>query len=109
MHSQSLEKFQFPTFDSPGNASEKRKDLTNRVSALLVPSSVVVLGKSSFAEAKRLEIVNFENRSKVERIEESAFKWSGLKIDSGTLEREHPFHGQSLRERLCFHFVLDSS
>jgi hypothetical protein len=44
-----------------------------------IPSSVVVLGKWSFYECKSLESVTFESGSRLERIEESAFSWSGLK------------------------------
>jgi hypothetical protein len=45
----------------------------------LIPSSVVVLGKESFNECKSLESVPFESGSRLERIEEYAFSWSGLK------------------------------
>jgi hypothetical protein len=45
----------------------------------LIPSSVVILGKSSFDQCKSLESVTFESGSRLERIEESAFHVSGLK------------------------------
>jgi hypothetical protein len=41
--------------------------------SILIPSSVVVLGKSSFYECSSLESVTFESGSRLERIEESAF------------------------------------
>jgi hypothetical protein len=47
--------------------------------SILIPSSVVVLGKSSFSWCKSLESVTFESGSRLELIEESAFQWSGLK------------------------------
>jgi hypothetical protein len=47
--------------------------------SILIPSSVDVLGQSSFFQCKSLESVTFENCSRLERIEESAFSWSGLK------------------------------
>jgi hypothetical protein len=47
--------------------------------SILIPSSVVTLGKGSFCRCKSLESVTFENGSRLERIEESAFRQSGLK------------------------------
>jgi hypothetical protein len=47
--------------------------------SIVIPSSVVVLGKSCFHECKSLESVIFESRSRLERIEEKAFQSSGLK------------------------------
>jgi hypothetical protein len=47
--------------------------------SIVIPSSVVVLGKWSFYECKSLESVTFENGSRLERIEESAFGLSGLR------------------------------
>jgi hypothetical protein len=44
-----------------------------------IPSSVVVLGKSSFRGCESLEPLTFESGSRLERIEDSAFSWSGLK------------------------------
>jgi hypothetical protein len=46
--------------------------------SIVIPFSVVVLGNSSFYECKSLESVTFENGSRLERIEESAFHRSGL-------------------------------
>jgi hypothetical protein len=45
----------------------------------LIPSSVVVFGKESFQACESLESVTFESDSRLERIEESAFRQSGLK------------------------------
>jgi hypothetical protein len=47
--------------------------------SIVIPSSVVVLGKSSFYESWFLESVTFESGSRLERIEESAFEGSGLR------------------------------
>jgi hypothetical protein len=47
--------------------------------SIMIPSSVVVLGKESFYECKSLGSVTFEGGSRLERIEESAFRESGLK------------------------------
>jgi hypothetical protein len=47
--------------------------------SIVIPSSVVVLGKESFGQCKSLESVTFENGSRLERIEEYAFYESGLK------------------------------
>jgi hypothetical protein len=47
--------------------------------SITVPSSVVVLGPSSFQECQSLHWVFFESGSRLERIEESAFYKSGLK------------------------------
>jgi hypothetical protein len=47
--------------------------------SILIPSSVVVLGKWSFYQCKSLESVTFESGSRLERIEESTFHESGLK------------------------------
>jgi hypothetical protein len=47
--------------------------------SIVIPSSIVVLGSSSFRECKSLESVLFENHSRLERIEEAAFARSGLK------------------------------
>jgi hypothetical protein len=44
----------------------------------VIPSSVSVLGKSSFSGCQTLESVTFESHSRLERIEESAFRGSGL-------------------------------
>jgi hypothetical protein len=49
------------------------------LTSILIPSSVVVLGKGSFSECKSLESVTFESDSRLERIEESVFCESGLK------------------------------
>jgi hypothetical protein len=46
---------------------------------ILIPSSVVVLGDSSFRFCKSLESVAFESGSRLERIEECAFYDNGLK------------------------------
>jgi hypothetical protein len=45
----------------------------------MVPSSVVVLGDSSFCGCKSLQSVTFESGSRLERIEKCAFQLSGLK------------------------------
>jgi hypothetical protein len=47
--------------------------------SIVIPSSVVVLGKSRFSGCKLLESVTFESGSRLERIEEYAFTGSGLK------------------------------
>jgi hypothetical protein len=47
--------------------------------SVVVPSSVVVLGRTSFFHCDVLESVIFESDSRLERIEERAFAWSGLK------------------------------
>jgi hypothetical protein len=47
--------------------------------SIVIPSSVVVLGKSSFAYCWLLESVTFESGSQLERIDEKAFFKSGLK------------------------------
>jgi hypothetical protein len=44
-----------------------------------IPSSVVVLGKSSFHWCKSLESVTFESGSQLEWIDDCAFRESGLK------------------------------
>jgi hypothetical protein len=46
--------------------------------SIMIPSSIIVLGKSSFGECRSLEYVIFENGSRVERIERLAFALSGL-------------------------------
>jgi hypothetical protein len=50
----------------------------NRMESIVIPSSVVVLGKSSFAECNWLKHVGFEKGYCLERIEESAFSMCGL-------------------------------
>jgi hypothetical protein len=47
--------------------------------SIIVPSSVVVLGKWSFCQRQSLESVAIESGSRLERIEEYAFCGSGLK------------------------------
>jgi hypothetical protein len=47
--------------------------------SILIPSSVIVLGKESFCVCKSLESVTFENGSRLELIEESGFHGSGLR------------------------------
>jgi hypothetical protein len=47
--------------------------------SIVIPLSVVVLGKASFALCKSLESVIFESGSRLERIETGAFRESGLK------------------------------
>jgi hypothetical protein len=47
--------------------------------SVMIPSSVLVLGKSSFSWCKSLESVTFERVSCLERIDEEAFRESGLK------------------------------
>jgi hypothetical protein len=47
--------------------------------SIVIPSSVVVLGKSSFRRCKSLESVRFESGSRLEQIEEWAFSESGLR------------------------------
>jgi hypothetical protein len=46
--------------------------------SIVIPSSVVVLGKGSFSGCRSLESVVFENNSRLELIEEFAFSQSGL-------------------------------
>jgi hypothetical protein len=46
--------------------------------SILIPSSVVILGKASFYECTSLESVTFESGSRLERIGESAFSLSRL-------------------------------
>jgi hypothetical protein len=41
--------------------------------SILIPSSVVVLGKESFCECESLASVTFESGSRLERIEECGF------------------------------------
>jgi hypothetical protein len=48
------------------------------IQSIVIPSSVVDLGKKSFCGCKSLESVIFESGSRLERIEESAFEESGL-------------------------------
>jgi hypothetical protein len=47
--------------------------------SVVIPSSVVVLVKSSFFESRWSEFVDSEERSRLERIESRAFSRSGLK------------------------------
>jgi hypothetical protein len=68
------------TFAS-GSRLERIEESAFRESGLksiLIPSSVVVLGKASFRSCNSLESVTFESGSRLERIEESAFYDSGL-------------------------------
>jgi hypothetical protein len=50
--------------------------------SIMIPSSVVVLGKSSFYWCKSLESVTFENGSRLERIEEGMFENSRVTFSS---------------------------
>jgi hypothetical protein len=50
--------------------------------SILIPSSVVVLGKWSFSGCKSLESVAFESGSRLERIEESMFAGSRVSFCS---------------------------
>jgi hypothetical protein len=45
----------------------------------MIPASVVVVGKKSFRKCASLQCVMFDSGSRLERIEESAFRDSGLK------------------------------
>jgi hypothetical protein len=47
--------------------------------SLVIPSYVVVLGTASFHGCQSLQSVTFESGSRLERIGESAFSWTGLK------------------------------
>jgi hypothetical protein len=47
--------------------------------SIVIPSSVVVVGKSSFSCRGSLESVAFESGSRLERIEEAAFAWARSK------------------------------
>jgi hypothetical protein len=47
--------------------------------SIVIPSSVVVLGNRTFYQCKSLESVTFESGSRLERIEQGAFRESGLK------------------------------
>jgi hypothetical protein len=49
------------------------------LNSIVIPSSVVVLDTRCFSECRSLESITFENYSRVERIEKSAFDGSGLK------------------------------
>jgi hypothetical protein len=69
------------TFES-GSRLERIEESAFQSSGLksiVIPSSAVVLGKSSFRDCRSLESVTFESGSRLERIEESAFCGSGLK------------------------------
>jgi hypothetical protein len=46
--------------------------------SVVIPSSIVILGKSCFQWSKALKCVHFQSGSRLERIEESAFGSSGL-------------------------------
>jgi hypothetical protein len=46
--------------------------------SIVIPSSLVVLGESSFYGCWNLESVSFESGSRLERIEEGTFEFSGL-------------------------------
>jgi hypothetical protein len=93
-----------------------------RLESIVIPSSVVVLGKGCFYWCKPLEIVIFESGSRLERIEESAFRetelesieipsrvnfidgsaFLGLRLDSFSISR----HNEAFRLRESF---LESS
>jgi hypothetical protein len=47
--------------------------------SIVIPSSVVHLGKQCFYKCIGLEFAIFENGSRLERIDESVFSYSGLK------------------------------
>jgi TPR repeat protein len=49
------------------------------LTSIVIPSSVVVLGKCSFSTCTSLESVTFESGSRLERIDESAFHGCALK------------------------------
>jgi hypothetical protein len=49
------------------------------LTSIVIPSSVVVLGRYTFYRCKSLESVTFQSGSRLERIEGCAFKESGLK------------------------------
>jgi hypothetical protein len=69
------------TFES-GSRLERIEEFAlsrSGLKSILIPSSVIVLGKHSFYECKSLESVTFESGSRLERIEEYAFYHSGLK------------------------------
>jgi hypothetical protein len=51
----------------------------SRLKSIVIPSSVVVLGKMSFYRCWSLEWVTFESGSRLERIKHTAFQGSGLK------------------------------
>jgi hypothetical protein len=51
----------------------------HKLHSIVIPSSVVAFGERSFSQCKSLESVTFESDSRLERIEEEAFKWSLLK------------------------------
>jgi hypothetical protein len=54
--------------------------------SILIPSSVVILGKWSFSVCKSLESVTFESGSRLERIEKSMFERS--RVNFGLLSQE---------------------
>jgi hypothetical protein len=77
---------------SPGNAKLRLRDgflecvdgsaiyrCFGSCGSVVIPSSVVVIGKGSFCKCKSLESVVFVRGSRLERIEESAFCKCGLK------------------------------
>jgi hypothetical protein len=68
------------TFESGSRLEriEEQAFCESGLKSIWIPSSVVVLGKSSFRDCKSLESVTFESGSRLERIEESAFQWTGL-------------------------------
>jgi hypothetical protein len=69
------------TFESGSKLEgiEKSAFEYSRLKSIVIPSSVIVLRKSSFAWCKLLESVTFESGSRLKRIEKSTFSSSGLK------------------------------
>jgi hypothetical protein len=72
----------------------------------VIPSSVVVLGASSFRGCESLESVTFESGSRLERIEEYSFCGNGLKSieipSSVVVLGTSSFHGCKSLESVAF-------
>jgi hypothetical protein len=76
------------TFES-GSRLERIEEsafLESRLKSILIPSSVVVLGRESFYQCKSLESVTFESGSRLDQIEGSAFQGCGVSFQSVSQE-----------------------
>jgi hypothetical protein len=68
---------------SPSCRAEiEMETVANRMKSIEIPSSVIVIGQSSFCQCASLESVIFVNDCRLGRIEASAFAGSGLKTKS---------------------------
>jgi uncharacterized membrane protein YqaE (UPF0057 family) len=69
------------TFERGSRIEKIEKSAFSRteLKSIMIPSSVVVLGKGCFSWCNSLESVQFESDSRLERIEEFAFRWSELR------------------------------